>query len=232
MRATAEASPNIALVKYWGKRDVERNLPSTGSLSITLDSLKTRMTVELDDVLPADTLLVNDIPAAGMLPRVSACLDQLLGADRATARLSSYGNFPIAAGLASSAAAFAALVVAASAAAGQRRDRLDLARVAGAASGSAARSLYGGFVELKNTIDDIAVASFVDPGDWPLQVIVAINAAGEKSVSSGEAMRRSAATSPFYQSWVRQQDRQVLAARRADRSDPAERSPGASWEPR
>ena len=43
MGATARAQPNIALVKYWGKRDIARNLPAVGSISITLDDLYTEM---------------------------------------------------------------------------------------------------------------------------------------------------------------------------------------------
>ena len=148
MRATAQAHPNIALVKYWGKRDVARNLPAVSSLSVTLDSLFTRTTVEFLDAAADDRLVVNGEDTPALLPRVSDCLDRVAGADRAPAAVTSEGNFPIAAGLASSASAFAALVVAANAALGNRAGTLELARAAGNASGSAARSLYGGIVEL------------------------------------------------------------------------------------
>ena len=148
MRAEAQAQPNIALIKYWGKRDVERNLPAVSSLSVTLDSLWTRMSVEFSDELTADELVINNEQSSGMLPRISECLDRVAGTDRLRASVRSDCNFPIAAGLASSASAFAALVVAASKAAGLDHDTLSLARLAGAATGSAARSLFGGFVEM------------------------------------------------------------------------------------
>ena len=186
MRATAQAHPNIALVKYWGKRDVARNLPAVSSLSVTLDSLFTRTTVEFLDAAADDRLVVNGEDTPALLPRVSDCLDRVAGADRAPAAVTSEGNFPIAAGLASSASAFAALVVAANAALGNRAGTLELARAAGNASGSAARSLYGGIVELT-----------------------------AKPVGSGEAMLRSAATSPFYTSWVERQEADLAVARRA-----------------
>ena len=149
MRATARAQPNIALIKYWGKRDRDRNLPAVGSISLTLDDLYTTMDVELDGGLDRDELRVNGRSAQSMLPRVARCLDTVLGADRLCARVTSESNFPIAAGLASSASSFAALVVAASAAGGRPRSFDELAGLAGRASGSAARSLYGGFVELR-----------------------------------------------------------------------------------
>jgi len=215
MRATAVAQPNIALIKYWGKQDIAANIPAVGSLSITLEALKTRMTVSLDERAASDELRVNGEPAPQMLPRVSRCLDQLLGPKRLPAVIESTCNFPIAAGLASSAASFAALVVAASQAAGLESDTLALARAAGRASGSAARSLFGGFVELQTSGHDIDVATVLAADDWPLQIIVAVTAAGAKAVSSGDAMNLSAETSPFYASWIKSQDQDLELARAA-----------------
>lgn len=215
MRAEAQAQPNIALIKYWGKRDVEQNLPAAGSLSVTLDSLWTKMSVEFSDALHGDELVVNAASNEKMLPRISACLDRVAGTDRPRASIESEGNFPIAAGLASSASAFAALVVAASNAAGKKRDTLPLARIAGAASGSAARSLFGGFVELQAGDTDIDVATIAEAGDWPLTVVIAVTEEGAKPVSSGEAMNRSAASSPFYSSWLEQQPADLKSARDA-----------------
>ncbi|MDH3434913.1 MAG: diphosphomevalonate decarboxylase, partial [Gammaproteobacteria bacterium] len=107
--------------------------------------LFTTMRVEFDDALSDDLLIVNACVNEDMLPRIQRCLDNVAGARRHPARIDSESNFPIAAGLASSASAFAALVVAADAAAGMGRDTARLASLAGSASGSAARSLYGGF---------------------------------------------------------------------------------------
>ena len=214
MRATAQAQPNIALVKYWGKRDVELNLPAVGSLSITLDSLWTRMSVRFTDQ-PNDVLEVNGAVAPSMLARVSLCLDLVAGCQRSRASVVSESNFPIAAGLASSASAFAALAVAANEAAGTGLDRQSLARLAGTVSGSAARSLYGGFVELTPAAEGVDVRPLCDGRDWPLEVIVAVTEEGPKAVGSGEAMLRSAETSPFYPAWVSQQDADMQTARDA-----------------
>ena len=215
MKATARAQPNIALIKYWGKRDVDRNLPAVGSISITLADLSTTMSVEFDASLRNDTLSVNDRDKAAMLPRVSACLDNVAGKQREAARVISSGNFPIAAGLASSASAFAALVVAADAATGAGLDTASLASLAGAASGSAARSLYGGYAELTNVGDDVAVRSLRSAEEWPLSVVVAITATGPKPVGSTEAMEISRKTSPFYSRWVEQQELDLAEARAA-----------------
>jgi diphosphomevalonate decarboxylase len=215
MRATARAQPNIALIKYWGKRDGNRNLPAVGSISVTLDELFTTMHVELDGALDLDELHVNGRTSPGLLPRVTQCLDSVLGTDRLRARVISESNFPIAAGLASSASSFAALVVAASAAGGRERTTHELARLAGAASGSAARSLYGGFVELRNDGDSIAVQTILDGESWPMRVIAAVTSTAPKPVSSGEAMEASRKTSPFYARWVEEQDSDLSTARDA-----------------
>lgn len=215
MRAKARAQPNIALIKYWGKRDKERNLPAVGSISITLDELFTTMEIELVDGAKEDSLLVNGDEAPTMLPRVSRCIDRVLGPGRQKAVVKSECNFPIAAGLASSASAFAAAVVAAAGAGKKDVDTAGLASLAGAASGSAARSLYGGFAELQNEQDDISVRCLRQPGEWPLKVVVAVTTAASKPVSSGDAMEISRETSPFYSNWVEQQRLDLDAARTA-----------------
>ena len=215
MRAVARAQPNIALIKYWGKRDADRNLPAVGSISITLAELYTTMCVEYDDALSDDVLTVNGRDDAGMLPRIQRCLSTVLGEHRRPVRVTSLCNFPIAAGLASSASAFAALTVAAGALAGRNKDTDALAGLAGRASGSAARSLYGGFVELENRAEDISVSSLRAASSWPLQVVVAITATGPKPVSSTEAMEVSRKTSPFFGRWVEQQPADLAAAREA-----------------
>lgn len=215
MRATATAQPNIALIKYWGKRDVARNLPAVGSISITLRDLYTRMSVEFDAAQAADTLTVNDAPDEQMLPRLAACLDRVAGEDRPRARIASTCNFPIAAGLASSASSFAALTVAGAAAAGKSLAADELANLAGRASGSAARSLLGGFVELSNADDHIEVSNLRRAPEWPLAVVVAITTKGPKPVGSTEAMEISRKTSPFYATWVEQQAEDLGTARHA-----------------
>lgn len=215
MQATARAQPNIALIKYWGKRDTTRNLPAVGSISITLDSLHTETSIEFDASLAADELTINGVAADEALPRMSRCLDSVGGEQRPRARIMSEANFPIAAGLASSASGFAAAVVAADAALDRGAGVDELAALAGRASGSAARSLYGGFVELANTDDGIEVATIREPDSWPLKVVVAITSEAAKPVGSGEAMERSRESSPFYGRWVDDQAADLDAARAA-----------------
>ncbi len=215
MQATAIAQPNIALIKYWGKRDLALNLPAVGSISITLDTLQTKVSIDLDGWLANDSLIVNGVEDPGRLSRMTACLDNVLGVKRPSALIETQSNFPIAAGLASSASAFAAATLAAVAAASIDLDTQSLARLAGRASGSAARSFFGGFAELENCQDAIKLSSLCDAESWPLKVVVAITETGPKGTSSTEAMEISRKTSPFYSAWIERQVDDLATARKA-----------------
>ena len=220
MAATAIAHPNIALVKYWGKRDVERNIPAVGSLSITLDGLTTTTRVQFDAELSEDSFLLGGREAPEMQQRVARCLDCIR--ERAGtslhARVESWNDFPTAAGLASSASGFAALVVAADQALAVGLPRAELADLARRSSGSAARSLFGGFVELRLTPDDerpTEVRRILEPAQWPLRVAVAVTEAGPKAVGSTEGMLLTERTSPYFQAWVESSEGDLAEARSA-----------------
>ncbi len=201
MQATANAGANIALIKYWGVRDAALNLPLNDSVSITLDATRTITTVTFEPDLPQDVLLIDDAPASeAARQRVSRHLDILR--DRAgvswRARVVSANTFPMGVGIASSASAFAALTVAAARALGLDLDARELSRIARRGSGSAARSLYGGYVWWHAGQDDATsyAEQLAPPEHWPLRDVIAIVEREEKPVSSAEG-HRLAHTSPF-----------------------------------
>jgi diphosphomevalonate decarboxylase len=219
MQATAIAHPNIALVKYWGKSDVARNIPAVGSLSITLDGLTTTTGVSFDPDLDEDRFLLSGSEVPAMATRVSQCLDRVRGATGSDlhALVESNNDFPTAAGLASSASGFAALVVAADSALGSQLSATRLAELARQASGSAARSIFGGFVELELTGGDppCETRQILSRDEWPLRVVVAVTEVGPKKVGSTEGMVLTERTSPYYRSWVESSPADIAEARRA-----------------
>jgi diphosphomevalonate decarboxylase len=220
-KATVRARSNIALVKYWGKRDAALNIPAVGSISITLDALWTDTTVTFDDSLGRDRFVLDGQERGAELERVSACLD--LVRERAglaaPAEVVSTNNFPTAAGLASSASGFAALVAAATHALDLNLAERELSVLARRGSGSAARSIFGGFVEMHRGASADGRDSYAEPllapEQWPLQVVVAVTAAGRKAVSSGRGMTRSARSSAYYDAWVDSHETDMAAAREA-----------------
>ncbi len=206
--AKAVARANIALAKYWGKSDVALNLPAVASLSLTLEPMRTETTVTFDLALSEDELVLNGEHANGKArARASKVLDQVraLAGTTHKARVESANNFPTASGLASSASGFAALVAAACSAAGLTRDDARWSAMARQASASAARSIYGGFVELpKGVPGDAALAAsqVASESHWDVRIVVAVANEGPKEVGSTEGMTLSERTSPYYRAWV------------------------------
>lgn len=209
------------MVKYWGKADAELNTPAVGSISITLDGLWTDTEIRFDSSLTEDRLILNGVERADQLERVSRCLDLVrsLAGTRLRASVTSDNNFPTGAGLASSASGFAALVGAATQALELDCLPRELSILARRGSGSAARSLFGGFVEMHAGDAPDGSDSFAEPlaseDSWPLKVLVAITEKGEKAVGSGAGMAMSAESSPLYKGWIESHPADMASARKA-----------------
>lgn len=222
MKATATACANIALIKYWGKRDQALHLPTNGSVSLALADLATVTTVAFEPDLSADTFSLDGRPASaaefGRLARVLDPLRQMAGVTQ-RARIASVNHFPTAAGLASSASGFAALAGAAAAALGLDLPTAALSRVARLGSGSASRSVPGGWAEWhagERADGDDSIATLIAPAEhWPLQVAIALVETGPKAVGSGAGMARTVTTSPFYPGWLQGVNEDLPVARQA-----------------
>lgn len=204
MQAVAIAHPNVALIKYWGKRAAAGNLPATGSLSLVLGGLTTETLVRFEAGRPGDRVVLDGREDAETTARVSACLDLLRreAGIHDGAVVETRNDFPTGAGLASSASGFAALLTAAAGALGLHLPALRLAEIARTGSGSAPRSLLGGIVLLKNQAETTVCTQVSAPTDWPLEIVVAVTATGQKAISSRQGMLLSEQTSPYYPAWV------------------------------
>ena len=195
--AKAIAHPNIALIKYWGKADVDKNIPATPSLSITLDKLTTETEVTPSDL---DIFLLNGKEADDQ--KIADYLEKLRHSfDIPPIKIRTENNFPTAAGLASSASGFAALITAINAQFNLRLDPPALSTWARIGSGSAPRSLLGGVVTLEDP--DWQAVQLLEKDAWDLSVVIAITEVAPKKVSSSLGMQVSAATSTFYDAWVK-----------------------------
>jgi diphosphomevalonate decarboxylase len=201
--ATVRSHANIALAKYWGKADAARNLPAVPSLSLTLAGMRTTTEVSFSAELAADELWLAGQPQPGKpLERASKLLGQVrtLAGVSTFARVRSHNDFPTASGLASSASGFAALALAAVTALGLELPLERVTALARAASASAARSLYGGYVELLASAEH--ATRVAPPEHWPLTMLVAVTSEAAKDTGSTDGMQHTARTSPYYSSWV------------------------------
>lgn len=210
-----EAHANIALVKYWGKRDQKKNLPAAGSVSLTLNTLRTRTELTVSPRYSSDKFILNGTILDGPeLQKISRFANLICGTGK---RMKLHGesdnNFPTGAGLASSASGYAALAAACKEAYSLSMNRRKLSQFARRGSGSAARSLYGGFVEMiagKGTEENYDYASqLYDENYWDVKMVIAITSEDKKPVGSTEGMNRTALTSPFYRSWIHSSEKDI-----------------------
>jgi diphosphomevalonate decarboxylase len=203
LTATVRSHANIALAKYWGKADVARNLPAVPSLSLTLAGMRTTTEVTFESELSADELVLGGTAQRGKpLLRASKLLNEVraLAGVATFARVRSHNDFPTASGLASSASGFAALALASVRALGLELPLERITGLARAASASAARSLYGGYVELLTAAEH--ASRVAPPEHWSLSMLVAVTSEAAKDTGSTDGMRHTAMTSPYYPSWV------------------------------
>ena len=208
-KATAIANANIALVKYWGKRNKELILPYNGSISMTCDGLFTKTTVEFSDEYEKDVIIINDKELKQDEKDILGHLERIrkMAGIKEKAKVVSQSNFPVAAGLASSASGLAALTLAAVKAAGLNLTQRELSILVRQGSGSACRSIYGGFVEWlkgeKEDGSDSYAQQIVDKNYWSeFRMIVTILTEEKKKVGSRAGMAQTVETCPYYRGWL------------------------------
>ncbi len=202
----AFAPSNIALCKYWGKRNSELNLPVTSSLSISLGKKGTLTEVKISDT-KQDIVIANHQavdPASSFSKRLIEFLNLFRPNPSCYFYVNTQTNIPTAAGLASSASGFAALVMALNQLFGWNLNASELSILARLGSGSASRSIWPGFVEWQMGTREDGMDSYGTkiPEVWPeLCIGLLVLSSQEKGISSREAMQRTVTTSPFYSQW-------------------------------
>ncbi len=224
MKSSYQTSPNIAIVKYWGLKSEKLNIPANGSISFTLGkNLRTATTVEFSSSFKEDSAALNGKKLEGKgLEEISRQLDALrsLAGSRLKAKIISENNFPTGAGIASSASGFAAITLASASALGLKLPARKLSSLARLVSGSASRSIYGGFVELKKGRKKDGSDSFsiqlAPESHWPeLRDAILIVSEGHKKVSSREGMRLTVKTNPHFPARAKRAEKRLSLVRRA-----------------
>ncbi|EEQ80643.1 diphosphomevalonate decarboxylase [Staphylococcus warneri] len=217
----ARAHTNIALIKYWGKADEKLIIPMNNSLSVSLDKFYTETKVTFDSDYPADQLILNGKEANEKeTKKIQSYMDivrEIANTDLHT-RIDSQNFVPTAAGLASSASAYAALAAACNEALQLELSDKDLSRLARRGSGSASRSIFGGFAEWEKGHDDeTSYAHPIDADHWEdeLSMIFVVINNQSKKVSSRSGMSLTRDTSRFYQYWLDHVDEDIKEAKQA-----------------
>lgn len=207
MTQTVRAHTNIALIKYWGKKDKSLKIPFNSSLSLTLDKFYTDTRVTYDESYTKDIFILDDVEVEGHIAkRVVWFMDQIRAryGIKDYAKIESWNHVPKEAGLASSASAFAALAKAATL--HLNLSDQELSRLSRLGSGSASRSIYGDFVRWnKGTNDEDSYAEPVDVPQWDdIRMVVCLVNDGPKPYLSSMAMDVTSDESVYYDAWVKQ----------------------------
>ncbi len=200
-KTTVEASSDIALVKYWGKKDEVLRLPENGSISLILAGLDTLTTVEFDQKLARDEVLIQGESEEGEIGRVVKHLDRIrkLAGKDMFAKVVSQNTFPKGTGLSSSGSGFAALTIAATTAIGLSLSEKEMSILARQGSGTACRCVCGGIVEWRDgETSETSYSETLFPADYfAICDVVAVVDEGKKLVSSTQG-HTTAGTSPFF----------------------------------
>ncbi|BBK28990.1 diphosphomevalonate decarboxylase [Staphylococcus arlettae] len=217
----ARAHTNIALIKYWGKADEDLILPMNNSLSVSLERFYTETKVTFSESYTEDTLVLNgETVNVAESKKITRFMDMLRAKTNTTlySYIESENFVPTAAGLASSASAYAALASACNEALQLGWSDKELSRLARRGSGSASRSIFGGFVEWEKGYDDTTSYSFpIDADRWEddlAMIFVVINNKSKK-VSSRAGMSLTRDTSRFYKYWLDHVDEDIAAVKEA-----------------
>jgi diphosphomevalonate decarboxylase len=208
---TAHAHPNIALIKYWGKRDEQLMLPAKSSLSVSLSPLKTDTSIHISNN-DKDIIEISWQWSDGAQSSIQPILDYLNFFRKKYAintffTVKTHNDFPTQAGLASSASGFAALALGLNALCNLNLSKKELSILARHGSGSACRSIHGGLVLWNKGTNPDGSDSYAQqifgPTHWPeFRVIIAIVNTGKKPITSRAGMQQTVQTSPFYNQWL------------------------------
>ena len=199
---TAIAHPNFALIKYWGKEDSSQNSPAMSSISVTVDSMHSKTKIFDNSQSNRHQLFINGVeesdlskilPPLEYLSKFSKSEDYLI--------IQSQNNFPTSSGLASSASGIASFVTAYEAHYDLNLDVSQRVEACLLGSGSAPRSLIGGFVLMDHN-NNYRCTQILEESDWPLNVLICIVSKQQKKISSRQGMEISKKTSPIYQDWL------------------------------
>ncbi len=210
---------NIALVKYWGKRDSRLNLPTHSSISVTLDAFGSFTTVEFASSFKQDRLILNGTDESAL--KIIPILNQIrfLAKSDMCARVQTSNNIPTGSGLASSASGLSSVTLAAANALSVDISKEKLSTIARLGSGSACRSFWGGFVEweagLKDDGSDCEARQIISASHWGLKIFLVIVDQEKKEVSSREGMKHSQKTSPYFNAWIEKARNDFLEVRSA-----------------
>ena len=200
---------NIAIIKYWGKKDTVKIIPATSSISLTLENMYTETTLSsLPASAQSDEFYINGVlQDQAEHKKMSNIVDRFRLQGAGFVRIDTNNNMPTAAGLSSSSSGLSALVKACNDFFELHLSTKELAQKAKLASGSSSRSFYGPIAAWDKDSGEI----YSVKTDLKLAMIMLVLYDQKKPISSREGMKRCAETSTTFEDWVRQSEEDYKA---------------------
>ncbi|MCU9534434.1 diphosphomevalonate decarboxylase [Streptococcus sp. CSL10205-OR2] len=201
---SAKSYANIAIIKYWGKKDSQKMIPSTSSISLTLDNLYTETQLSSLEDGKEDLFYINGVlQNEDEHQKMSQVLNLFRKDSSQFVRIDTKNSMPTAAGLSSSSSGLSALVRAANTFFNANLKQEELAQVAKFASGSSSRSFFGPVAAWDKDTGEI----YRVETDLKLAMIILVLNDQKKMISSREGMKRSVETATNFSKWVKQSEK-------------------------
>ena len=215
---------NIAIVKYWGKKDAEKMIPATSSISLTLNDMFTETEMEFikdEDIKIAvekemkngnckdkfwgmtDLFYLNgELQDSVHTEKISKVVDLFRENRNQKVKISTTNNMPTAAGLSSSSSGLSAIIKACNKIFEKNYTQSELAKISKFGSGSSSRSFFGPIAAWDKDTGEI----YEVKTDLKLAMIVLVLNENKKKISSRNGMELCAKTSTYFDEWVKQSE--------------------------
>jgi diphosphomevalonate decarboxylase len=228
-KVTVISPANIAFIKYWGQTAANIYIPRNNNISMTLSGCQTTTTIQRNSELKKDLIELSNgtayTPLLQDTHKGKKAYEQIerirqMSGSQDKVHIRSQNSFPSDAGIASSASGFSALTAALLLAFDQNEtfdNKIEFSKeVRMCGSASAARSVYGGFVELLSgtSHDESYAIQIADENYWNLVDIVAVVNPDKKKTSSSEG-HASVDSSPYYKTRLEEMKPRIKATRKA-----------------
>ena len=215
---------NIAIVKYWGKKDAKKMIPATSSISLTLNDMFTETEMEFisdEDIKISvekemkngdykdkfsdmtDLFYLNgELQDSVHTEKISKVVDLFRENRSQKVKISTTNNMPTAAGLSSSSSGLSAVIKACNELFGKNYTQSELAQISKFGSGSSSRSFFGPIAAWDKDTGEICEVKT----DLKLAMIVLVLNENKKKISSRNGMEFCAKTSTYFDEWVKQSE--------------------------
>ena len=210
-RSIVKSYANIAIIKYWGKKDPIKMIPATSSISLTLENLFTETEISFitrEEAIEktgqaSDLLYINgELQNEEQIKKITKVINLFRDDRNQLVKIDTTNNMPTEAGLSSSSSGLSAAIKACNKLFDKNLSREELAQISKFASGSSSRSFFGPVGMWDKDTGEVSEVKT----DLKLAMIVLVLNEEKKIISSRKGMALCMETSTSFDEWIRQSE--------------------------